>query len=153
MKKYDPLQNHLAQLSNSGKEEWNTNFKAIESVLGTKLPPSAFKYPEWWANEKEKTSKVQCHAWRLAGWRTAFVNLSAKTITFIKVRNETNEIGNALPKKSLSLNYSWLLLGSIYVDHKARLKFPKTQTHGGVYKGDGSSITERLAQLSQPIYV
>lgn len=134
MTKYAPLQDHLAELSKSGKDEWNTNFKTIETVLGSKLPPSAFKYNEWWANEKETTPKVQCHAWRRAGWKTAFVNNAAKTISFIKMKSKARDANSVSREYTFSLRYKWTCLGSIHLDHQGRLKFPAAQKNAGIYK-------------------
>lgn len=102
MKKYDPLEEYLLGLTKSGKDEWSTSFKSIENIIGRKLPPSAFKHEEWWANESEKTTKVQCHAWRRAGWKTSSKNLSAQTVTFVKVPSN-HVVRGHLSKKKLCL--------------------------------------------------
>ena len=134
MTKYTPLEDYLCELTKSKKKEWNTNFKFIETIIGSKLPPSAFNYKEWWANEKEKTTKVQCHAWRRAGWITTSINLSSGTVTFINESNNCEMTGYISKEKKLSISYKWSSIGCVAIDHKERLKFPPINEQAGIYK-------------------
>jgi hypothetical protein len=81
MAKYDPLCKHLHQQVNGSVI---LTFCDIESILGDLLPPSAGKYPEWWANETNPhTTHTQCKAWLEAGFK-AFPNLAAREVRFAK---------------------------------------------------------------------
>jgi len=56
--------------------------------IGVELPPSARRYPEWWANEADpKTRHRQCRAWLGAGWEVEEVNLSAEFVVFRKLQH------------------------------------------------------------------
>ena len=57
------------------------NFKEIESVIGTKLSNSAYKYAEFWSNTKSHSSAF---GWMNAGYRSLNVNLTNQTIEFVK---------------------------------------------------------------------
>jgi hypothetical protein len=76
--KYDRLHHHL---NTRTARSVVLSFREIERMLGSRLPPSARKYAEWWANEAEPTSHVQCRAWLRAG-RKARVNLTAEMVEF-----------------------------------------------------------------------
>jgi hypothetical protein len=55
-------------------------FEKIEALIGDKLPASARRHLNWWANDA--TSHVQSQQWLAAGWRVFSVNLSAETVIF-----------------------------------------------------------------------
>jgi len=80
MSKYDPLRHHLA---NQRADEWWATFTEIENVLGAKLPPSARRYAEWWANNPAEEGR-QCQAWLKAGWRTSDVDVAAMKVRFTR---------------------------------------------------------------------
>ena len=79
MSKYDALREYLER---SGRGTVSMSFEAISDLVGG-LPPSAFKYREWWANEREGRH-VQARAWIAAGLHVSEVNLSRQTVTFQK---------------------------------------------------------------------
>lgn len=56
-------------------------FADVSALLAGELPPSAYRYAEWWSNETAG-SHVQARAWIQAGWRVAEVNLAAATVVF-----------------------------------------------------------------------
>jgi hypothetical protein len=59
-------------------------FAEIEAVLGSKLPPSARKYAQWWENATPETGQHPYSAvWMRAG-RRATVNLTAERVVFDK---------------------------------------------------------------------
>jgi hypothetical protein len=64
--KYQALFNRLAECNND--EDIVLRFSEIESLLGFKLPPSAYKYQAWWANDIKTHSHAK--AWLNAGWKT-----------------------------------------------------------------------------------
>ena len=77
MGKYEPLAKYLE--SHSG-ESWNAQFADVERVLGFSLPPSAYEYPAWWANQDGAHSQTK--GWRDVGWETRDVDLRRKTVRF-----------------------------------------------------------------------
>ncbi|MBL0348664.1 hypothetical protein [Candidatus Villigracilis affinis] len=65
--KYAPLEHHLRGLPASQKEA-TLSFEQIEGILNDKLPPSAYQYLAWWANQKEGSRRSICmDECRLAG--------------------------------------------------------------------------------------
>lgn len=56
----------------------------MESILGFKLPPSATKYREWWANHYGNS---QAKGWMDYGWQVDTVELGKK-VTFHKTIND-----------------------------------------------------------------
>jgi hypothetical protein len=59
--KYTPLEHYLYDLPELQKEV-TLSFEQIERILNDKLPPSAYQYQAWWANEKEG-NHVNARAW------------------------------------------------------------------------------------------
>jgi hypothetical protein len=66
MTKYQPLRNYLTGLQQMGRVR--LTFAEVAAVLGESLPPSAFKYREWWANRANTTSFKWTAAWQDAGF-------------------------------------------------------------------------------------
>ncbi len=60
------------------------SFSQIEEILGSKLPPSAFKHEPWWRDASAGTSHVQAIAWLEAGWRVQSVDLKNKRVGFAR---------------------------------------------------------------------
>lgn len=79
MSKYEPLTIHLRE---SGRASLPVTFDNIERIVGTKLPPSAFKYRAWWSNNP--TNSVITHAWLDAGYKTAKVDMAGRKLVFRK---------------------------------------------------------------------
>ena len=77
--KYMNLNSQLQILGGQGKKTWKTTFSQMERLIGVSLPPSAFCYREWWAND---TTHVQARAWMDDGWRTRNVDMEEKTLEF-----------------------------------------------------------------------
>lgn len=55
-------------------------FGEIEQVIGSKLPPSAYRHRPWWANEA--ANHVHAKAWLSAGYRTEQVDMAGKKLIF-----------------------------------------------------------------------
>jgi hypothetical protein len=51
----------------------------IERIISDKLPQSASKYREWWANG----GHIQANAWLDAGWKVEYVVLG-EYVEFVK---------------------------------------------------------------------
>ena len=73
-------------------------FAKIERIVGTKLPPSAFKYRAWWSNNP--MNSVITRAWLDAGYKTENVDMSKRKLIFRKVLLDTS--AEKLPGKQLS---------------------------------------------------
>ena len=89
MSKYDSLSKYLAELDG---DAFTTNFRALEQILGFKLPRSARDYREWWANQGRGHSL----AWQSAGWKTVDVSPGIETVTFIKEDSPEAELWEAV---------------------------------------------------------
>jgi hypothetical protein len=82
--KYTPLEVYLQGLPAS-QREITLSFEQIERILKAKLPPSAYQYQAWWANQKTG-SHVEAYAWMDAGWKVETVNFSNKWVRFVRNR-------------------------------------------------------------------
>lgn len=82
--KYTPLEQYLRNLPVTQKEV-TLSFEQIERILNDKLPPSAYQYQAWWANQKEG-SHVEAFAWMDAGWLVDIVNFNEKWVRFVRAR-------------------------------------------------------------------
>ena len=84
---YEPLRNHLKNLRST---HWKASFSEIERILARPLPKSAYTYQAWWANQ-EGRGHSQTTAWRDAGWKTANLDLSGKTVEFERAGQPVSE--------------------------------------------------------------
>lgn len=80
MGKYDPLNRFLREYP-TAKREVLLSFQQIESILGDRLPKSAYTYRVWWGNELNP-DRVQAHAWISAGWVVDTVSLENQWVRF-----------------------------------------------------------------------
>lgn len=80
MSKYGPLAEHLRE---SSQTTVHMTFDEIERVLGTQLPPSAFKHRAWWSNNPNNS--VITSAWLEAGYKTANVDMPGRKLEFKKI--------------------------------------------------------------------
>ncbi len=71
-------------LHEHGGDTITLSFEQIESLVGDKLPPSAYNYRAYWSNTDTHTIS---RAWMKAGYMTTYVNLLAKKVTFEKRRS------------------------------------------------------------------
>jgi hypothetical protein len=65
--KYDPLERYLVQRATT-QQEVTLTFKEIDALLDNPLPQSAHRYREWWANQKDISTRPQAKAWLNAGF-------------------------------------------------------------------------------------
>lgn len=75
MSKYDGLADLLKRRTSA----FSLSFDAIASVVDGGLPPSAFRYNQWWENDPNHS---QAKIWLDAGWQTSAVNLVSRKVTF-----------------------------------------------------------------------
>jgi len=80
--KYAPFEQYFRDLPAS-QDEVTLTFERIEQILNDSLPPSAYEYREWWANQKQGTH-VETNAWMDAGWMVEIVNLNEKWVRFVR---------------------------------------------------------------------
>jgi Domain of unknown function (DUF4268)/CBS domain len=81
--RYAPLGNYL-QGQPGNIDQLQMTFFEIEEILGGNLPPSAYNHRNWWDNTPEV--HTQSSSWLEAGWRVGYRNISAKTITFVRIK-------------------------------------------------------------------
>ena len=79
MSKYETL---TAYLSKRGQKSIPMTFEEIERILGTKLPPSAFKHLTWWSNNP--TNNPRTYAWLNAGYKTMNIDIEGRKLVFRK---------------------------------------------------------------------
>ena len=104
--KYAPLHEHLRAARG---HELPMTLAEIERVLGFRLPASARNYPAWWSNNHHNPA---VNAWRMAGWRTARVDLGRERLVFVRdeavdVRRDKDDPIHLDPKalSPAALNY------------------------------------------------
>ncbi len=85
MSSYDQLAAHLSRRPTA---QWQASFEEIESIIGRKLPNSAYRHPAWWANQTGP-GHSQTRGGREAGWRTSKVNLAERNVMFERERAES----------------------------------------------------------------
>lgn len=78
MSKYDALAERLARASGARLE---MTFDDIAGLVAGGLPPSAYRYPAWWANDP---SHVQSGSWLHRGFRTEQVDLAGRRVMFAR---------------------------------------------------------------------
>jgi DNA repair photolyase len=79
---YAPLGKFLEGQALNGQNNVILSFKDIESIISRKLPPTARKNKNWWANSKTEKSR-QCSAWLNYGWRKEEINLIEEMVVFV----------------------------------------------------------------------
>jgi len=84
-KKYKPLQEFLSSISKN-TISIHLSFSEIEAIIGSKLPPSAYKHIAWWANQKY-SDHVQTRSWVDIGWMVKKPNLKSMSVIFVRGKN------------------------------------------------------------------
>ncbi len=74
---YEPLGQYLKA---NGAGHIAMTFREVETVIGRKLPASAYRHRPWWANEARGHSHAK--AWLGAGYETEQVDMAAKKLVF-----------------------------------------------------------------------
>ena len=77
MSKYAPLTAHLRA---SAKTEIPMTFGHVETVIGAKLPESAYRHRSWWSNNPNNS--VVTRAWIEAGYISTGVDMARRTLVF-----------------------------------------------------------------------
>ena len=81
MATYDPLGQYLTK---NAALRISMTFQEVESVLGRKLPSSAYRHRPWWANEARGHSHAK--AWLEAGYETQQVDMAGEKLVFVRAR-------------------------------------------------------------------
>ena len=76
--RYDQLHRFFKNMPPQ-QEQVALAFKELATILGGKLPVTAFLDRPWWANTK---TSPQGSSWMTAGWKVEKVYLKAQTVTF-----------------------------------------------------------------------
>jgi len=84
MAKYDGL---TELLRHRPGDRFRLTFEQVAASVPGGLPPSAYRYRVWWANEP-KGSHVQARGWINAGWLVAEVDFSGGTVTFSRAAGQ-----------------------------------------------------------------
>jgi hypothetical protein len=82
--KYSPLEQYLRDTPRNQKEV-TLSFEQIEKIIRSKLPSSAYGYPQWWEHATEG-NHLNTRAWTSAGWRIENLNLEQKWVTLVRVK-------------------------------------------------------------------
>src|SRR5579862_8761951 len=79
MAMYDPLGQYLKR---NAASRIPMTFRQVESVIGKKLPASAYRHRPWWANEER--GHAHAKAWLEAGYRTEQVDMKTMKVMFVR---------------------------------------------------------------------
>lgn len=147
MSKYQPLTDQLASLGAAGQQTAEFDFSALADLVGG-LPPSAFKYQAWWAND----SKVEAEAWRAADWHVDIVNLAQQRVRFARgaVGGSHRRTGNSQTAPShllaadldrlggsaldVRIRLTWQPVGAAILEPDGRVRFANTPHAAGIYR-------------------
>ena len=80
--KYSALEHYLRDLPES-QSDVTLRFEAIERILNSTLPASAYEDRRWWDHETEG-NHVNKRAWANAGWKIAGLDVNKKWVKFIR---------------------------------------------------------------------
>lgn len=115
--KYAPITDFLESES---ADRVRLDFEALEKLLGASLPKSADEYQAWWANDP---SHSQAKAWLEAGWQTENLNLSGRTVEFVRVRKHRRMLSGT-SGKSPPIDPWGALAGTVTIHDEAALTTP-----------------------------
>jgi hypothetical protein len=83
MDKYKPLCEHLESIE-AHIRECTLTFERLEQILGSPLPPSAYRHKPWWANESGASQHTQTRGWLDAGWAVDSFDLREEWVRFVR---------------------------------------------------------------------
>jgi hypothetical protein len=82
--KYSLLEQYLRDLPQNQETETLT-FEQIEGMIKSRLPSSAYGYPQWWEHETEGNHR-NTRAWTNAGWKIETLNLADQWVKLVRMR-------------------------------------------------------------------
>ena len=71
-------------------------FAEVEAITG-KLPPSAARVRQWWENDPDKIQARE--GWLAAGYETAAVSMTSRSLEFVRIAGEDAGGGAARRKR------------------------------------------------------
>jgi hypothetical protein len=89
-KKYDALGQYLN--ARVAQHEVHLSFAEIESIIGSKLPPSAYAHRPWWSNNP--SNNVMTKVWLAAGFETEQVDMAGQKLVFRNIGKMQREFAN-----------------------------------------------------------
>ena len=108
MKKYEPLGVYLRSLPASRQSVTHT-FGEVEEIIGSKLPPSAFKRRQFWQNRSEGGTRAT--HWQEAGFKTGKVDVLNRIVPFHRLSKAELRLGHK-PSAAMERELEWALLES-----------------------------------------
>lgn len=147
--KYYPLHEHLKRCD---ADTVTLTFQAVEDLLKTTLPASAFKKKAWWSN-RDSPSALQASAWVQASFHVQTVDLKQQTVTFKKFqvqyniqRNDSGVIWNSESIKALRKHMG--ATQSQFAEQMGVRRQTVSEWENGVYEPDRST-TKHLELMAK----
>lgn len=84
MGKYDPLRVFLGNVE-AEVSDLTLTFDKIQAILSDKLPASAYRHRQWWANPSSPYDHPYAQSWLAAGWKVDTVNQREEWVRFRRV--------------------------------------------------------------------
>ena len=151
-KRYDRLG---AFLDSQTRNCITLSFEQIENIIHRKLPESARTYSAWWSNSPVEGRHNE--TWLKLGWKTAELDLSSRTVSFIRGPSPTArqiDAGAKVERRVISegdqmtipqaaqsaathefrLIFEWQRLGHVVLDTNGSLLFPSVMNRAGLYR-------------------
>jgi hypothetical protein len=136
-KKYEPLREFLGALPPTTNET-TLSFDKVAQIIGDTLPPSAFTYREWWANQEGGSRAPH---WRAAGFKVDQVDQTKKIVRFTRLPlvNEhpsaltLQEVVTAINERAHNRPFGGL--PEWRKEHKEKKSLPGTPFYSGVETG------------------
>ncbi|HMM55093.1 MAG TPA: hypothetical protein PKC23_08765 [Candidatus Desulfobacillus sp.] len=101
--KYAPLTFALNSLP-STRYDATMTFDEIQSIIGSRLPPSASRFRPWWANQTNQNHS-QARAWMDAGFQVDSIDLAHGWVRFVRkeTRVRTRESVEERPDRMVTI--------------------------------------------------
>ena len=144
MTKYEPLARFLE--SQPGQEV-SLTFEEIETIIGSKLPPSSHAYRALWSNNPQ--GHVMAQAWLKVGWESSEVDMEGRKLVFRRIRNPPHRSTGFSdhPPRSLQQGLHTLTVSGLDASTLSRLK-AKAEIHGRSIDEMAREILARGAHLT-----
>lgn len=81
MSKYSLFANYLQSLD---IDQVTVTFSEFEKIISNKLPPSARKHREWWANAVSDSTHTWANIWLDLGWKVSSLDIAKEYVVFSK---------------------------------------------------------------------
>lgn len=173
MSQYEKLKNFLSKQTNLTQR---MTFGEVEKTLGFSLPPSAYKYRAWWANNPIPSR--HSYVWISIGWKVEELDLAGQKVTFQRMGNsqpanprqthtKTSHLSEAqdaahstnafpladTPPVQVSVDVKWRNLGTLTQDAHFNLSFPSAPTIPGLYRFRLMDSNSRKSYIGETIHL